>query len=63
MVGRGGGGRGLGGEGLSCTNSSISFFCLSGPEDVILRPSAAMTTWLLELSMTSLEPSIRNMTN
>lgn len=36
-----------------CTNISISFFCLLGGEDVALRPSGAMTTWLLEPSMTS----------
>lgn len=40
-------------EKLSCTDIYISFFCLSGPEDVTLRPSGAMTTWLLELTVTS----------
>lgn len=46
-------------KGSSCSNISISFFSLPGPEGVTLRPSGATTTWLFELSVTSLLPSIR----
>lgn len=41
--------RGSGNEELSCTNISISFFCLYGPEDVTQRPSGTITTWVLEV--------------
>lgn len=50
-------------EDLSCATISISFFCLSGPEDVTLGPSGAMTTWLLQARITSLQPSVRSIAN